>query len=392
VLNKMIGAILLIIGTSIGGGMLALPVLTAQAGFIPALMLMIATWFLMTVSAFWILEVNLWLPEDSNLISMAKATLGRAGQAVAWVAYLLLLYCLLSAYIAGGGDVVQHLLSVLHLSHTLSALLFVFVLGTVVAYGVQSVDWVNRGLLMIKLAAYLLLVVLAVEHVRISLLSHFKMALIGLAVMPAITSFGYAIIIPNLRTYLNSDVKQLRRVVAIGSCTPLFFYIIWEVATLGVLPLDGLTAMFGSGHAVSDLMTAIGVVSDTSVAHTTAQLFTSICVATSFLGVSLAMCHFLRDGLNASQSKMANGFILLLTYLPPLLAVLFFPNVFLTGLNYAGVCCVVLLLFLPAAMVFSGRYVKKIASGYQTWGGPTLPILVMLVSVGLIVFDANHLF
>src|SRR3990167_3617578 len=107
---KLIGSILLIVGTSIGAGMLALPIATAQLGFMGSLILLFACWFIMTAGAFTILEVNLWLPQNSNLISMARATIGPWGQIIAWVTYLLLLYSLLCAYIAGGSDLFHDLL------------------------------------------------------------------------------------------------------------------------------------------------------------------------------------------------------------------------------------------------------------------------------------------
>ena len=57
--NKLIGGILLIIGTSIGGGMLVLPIATAQLGFINALIFLVLCWAIMTAAALLILEVNL---------------------------------------------------------------------------------------------------------------------------------------------------------------------------------------------------------------------------------------------------------------------------------------------------------------------------------------------
>ncbi|MGE3921111.1 MAG: aromatic amino acid transport family protein, partial [Gammaproteobacteria bacterium] len=98
--SKLIGGILLIVGTSIGAGMLALPVATAPGGFLGAAILLLACWLLMTFSALVILEVNLWLPPDSNIVSMAQKTAGRFAEVLAWVVYLLLLYSLISAYIS----------------------------------------------------------------------------------------------------------------------------------------------------------------------------------------------------------------------------------------------------------------------------------------------------
>ena len=59
---KILGSILLIVGTSIGAGMLALPVATAALGFTGSLIMLFSCWFVMTTSAFLLLEVNLAMP------------------------------------------------------------------------------------------------------------------------------------------------------------------------------------------------------------------------------------------------------------------------------------------------------------------------------------------
>ena len=102
---KFIGAMLLVVGTSIGAAMLALPTVVAGSGFVNSLGWFFLCWSCMTFGAFYILEVNLLHPEDSNLISMAKNTLGRGFGILTWVIYLLLLYTLLSAYISAISDI-----------------------------------------------------------------------------------------------------------------------------------------------------------------------------------------------------------------------------------------------------------------------------------------------
>src|SRR3990167_1589873 len=138
--TRLLGGVLLIIGTTIGGAMLALPIATSQLGFIYSSLLLACAWFVMTVSAFLILEINLWLPRNNNMISMAKATLGVPGQAVAWVTYLLLLYSLLSAYFTGGGDFFQSLFAQggLPVKTAISSILFTCALGFIVYLGIRS--------------------------------------------------------------------------------------------------------------------------------------------------------------------------------------------------------------------------------------------------------------
>src|SRR4051812_46713812 len=98
--SKMLGGVFLIIGTCVGAGILALPITAASSGFFYSTLLLITCWAIVTYCAFLILEVNLWLPANNNIISMAKSTLGRAGAGVAWLSYLLLFYCVLAAYIS----------------------------------------------------------------------------------------------------------------------------------------------------------------------------------------------------------------------------------------------------------------------------------------------------
>src|SRR3990167_3894520 len=159
---KLLGGILLVIGTTIGAGTLALPTATAQLGFWGSTLLLIAGWAIMTVCSFLFLEVNLSLPFNTNIISMAGATLGRMGQLVAWIVYLLLLYSIICAYISGGGDLFQYLLSLkgIHVSVAVSSLLFTFIFGLVVYFGMRSVDFINRGLMVGKLGELFLLVFL----------------------------------------------------------------------------------------------------------------------------------------------------------------------------------------------------------------------------------------
>ena len=209
--SRILGGILLIIGTSLGAGMLALPLVTAAGGYVNSLWLFLGIWLLTVFTAFLLLEVTLWLPEETNLISMARATLGWPGQLITWLVYLLLLYSLLSAYISGGSDLLRGILATLHI-HTpewFASLLFTAILGAVVYHDIAVVDWTNRMLMIIKMVAYLILVLLITPYVQVKNLFGGHFLLLSTALMVVVTSFGYSVIIPSLRRYFNSDVKAL---------------------------------------------------------------------------------------------------------------------------------------------------------------------------------------
>jgi tyrosine-specific transport protein len=394
--SKILGGILLIIGTSIGGGMLALPIATAAGGYLHSLSLFLGAWLVTVIAAFFILEVNLWLPEDTNMVSMAGATLGKVGQAVTWFCYLMLLYSLLAAYTAGGADLLQNLLGLIHItiSQSLSSVIFVIVFASILFFGVRAVDLANRGLMSVKLLAYLILIVMVAPHVKLINLGFGKYHLLAAAVMVVITSFGYATIIPTLRTYLNSNVKALRLTIAIGSLIPLVCYIAWDFVVQGSLASagpQGLVTMAHSPHAVSELTDALSYRLNSKVIDDVTHLFTAICITTSFLGVSLCLKDFLSDGFSIKKHGAGRWLSTALTVLPPLAVVLFYPGAFIFALAYAGIFCVVLLMLLPALMAWSGRYVKKIASGYQVMGGKGLIVFEFLVAIALLIYGLVHI-
>ena len=358
--SKLIGGILLIVGTSIGGGMLALPVATAAAGITNAIIFLIFCWLVMTTGALLVLEVNLRLPSGSNMVSMAKSTLGLPGQIIAWITYLLLLYTLLAAYISGGSDVFNDLLHKAHidLPTWITSVLFTLLFSLVIYSGIRAVDYVNRGLMFGKLGIYVLLVLIISPYVNASTLRGGSLQAITGSLMILIASFGFASIVPSLREYFEDDIQSLRKVILFGSLIPLVCYIVWEVVIMGVVEREGsngLLALVESEHATSGLTDALSNAVHSQWITGFFGFFTSICMITAFLGVSLGLFDFLADGLNLKKVGSQGKLILALTFLPPLSVVLINPGIYLRAFSYAGICCIVLLLLLPILMAWRGR-------------------------------------
>ena len=384
---KQLGGILLITGNAIGGGMLALPLATAQAGFINSALFLLACWAIMLTGALLILEVNLWFPRHSHLISMARATLGTLGEIIAWLCYLFLLYSLLAAYIAGGSDFLQGILQKkdIHFATGITATLFVLILGAVVYKGIRSVDLLNRILMGGKLLIFCLLVLFLFPFISIKQLGQGELHHLSASLTIIITSFGFAAIIPSLRSYFHSNIRQLRQVIFFGSLIPLICYILWIGAIMGVIPIDKLSSIAHTGDATSRLTNTLSHLLNNNIITFLAWVFTSICLATSFLGVGISLFDFLIDGLRLKPTDKNKIIVHLLSFLPPLIIVLFYPSAFMAALNYAGIWCASLLALLPALMAWSGRYHQQIVSPYRVIGGKALLSLLIIVSSIIIV-------
>ena len=388
--SRFLGGVLLIVGTSIGGGMLALPVANAATGFWQSSAFLFVCWVFMTLGAFFILEANLYLPKGKNMVSMAAATLGNYGLLTAWISYLFLLYTLLSAYISGGADVLNSLLAKigLHLNDWQASSLFTLLFGLIVYGGIRSVDYANRALMFGKLAVYFLLIALIAPYIDVQNFHHGNIRYIGGTIMILITSFGFAIIVPNLREYFDDDIKQLKKVILIGSLIPLFCYLAWDAVIMGAIPAEGsqnLDSLMQNPHTTSALASLLSNRVQSPTISALFNFFTSICMLTAFLGVSLCLYSFLADGLKLRTHGHHGIGLFLLTFIPPLLIVIYYPGAYIHALGYAGIFCIILLLFLPALMCYFGR--KNHSSTFIVPGGKITQIAVLLISILLLAHE-----
>lgn len=387
----MIGASLLVAGTTIGAGMLALPTVTGLAGWLPTTLLFVFYWVFMTFTAFLILEVTLWMEPRANMISMAKKTLGPVGEVIAWVAYLFLLYGLMTAYLAGSGPLVVGLIARFmgfQVPEYVGFIPLLLIFGYFVMLGAKSVDRVNRLLMAGMGLTFVILIVFLLPHMQIERLLHLDFTAVPLAVSVAATSFGFHIVIPSLSHYLEGDVVKIRQALWLGSFIPLLIYLIWEGVALGVIPITGPFGIEeGLMRGASGAELLLGLIHNSALALVT-QIFALLAIITSFLGVSLSLSSCIADGLHLRQVKAPSGLVDLLTFVPPLAIALINPNAFLLALEFAGVFGVIFLLAaLPACMVWSGRYLKKFKGDYRAPGGKGALMLTLATALFLLILE-----
>jgi len=250
---------------------------------------------------------------------------------------------------------------------------------------------VNRGLMFGKMGAFILLIIFMAPFVTSSNLDNgeFKHIFSPSSITVTAIAFTCAMIIPSLRTYFGEDIKLLRKALFIGTLIPLICYIAWDMAIMGVLPLEGqfgLSDMMHSSSTNSDLVRSLTTLLQKSTITRLAGFFTSICMATSFLSISLCLSDFLSDGFKVTKNGVGNLLVFGATFIPPVLAVTLYPNAFMRGLKYAGLSCLILMILLPPLMTWSGRYYVQLSSpegyNYQVSGGRTL--LLALIGLGTV--------
>lgn len=376
---------MLVAGTCIGGGMLALPVATGVAGFFPSLFLMLLGWAFMTTTALFLAEVNMWMEEGAHIITMAGRFLGPLGKIAAWLLYLFIGYASLVAYSAGGGELFasgfQSLFGI-EVPETWAIILFVLIFGTIIYLGNVIVGRVNTLLMVGLIAAYVFLVGAGGLYVKWGNLLRTSWGNTLIAVPLLLTIFSFQTIVPSLTIYLKQNGKALRLSIILGTTIALIVYAIWEWLVLGTVLLDGdhgLAAALEQGKPASEFL---GVAIGNWWLGMFADFFAFFAIVTSFLGIALGLFDFLADGLRIKRTPMGNITLGLLVALPTLFFALSMERIFLRALDSSGgIGDAILNGLFPALMLWIGRYHEKMESEFRTPGGKPLIIIAMIYAV-----------
>ncbi|GHA94211.1 aromatic amino acid transport family protein [Shewanella indica] len=383
--NKTFGSMLIIAGTTIGAGMLALPLASAGLGFGVASILMLLLWGLMSYTALLMLEVHQHAPAHATLHTLAHKLLGRKGQLLASLAMMFLLYALCAAYIAGGGAQLNDKLvryADLTLPPQVGAIGFALLIALVVAIGTHSVDMINRVLFTLKIVALVIMLALLLPHAQGGYLLELPLQQgLVISALPVIfTSFGFHGSIPSVVRYVGLDLKALKKIMIVGSAMPLLVYLLWQLASQGALSQSELMA----SKELPKFINSLGQLLHNPMIGQTVSIFADLALATSFLGVSLGLFDFMGDILRRNDSTGHRLQTAAITFLPPLGFALFYPQGFMAALGYAAIALVILAVFLPVAMVWKQRLQPMPAGSYRVAGGKPALMLAALCGVVII--------
>jgi len=375
---------LIVAGTTIGAGMLALPIASAGLGFTTALGLIIATWMLMTYTALLMLELHQYADRDATLNTLAKSWLGKSGQYVANSSVMFLFYALCAAYIAGGGAQLQEKINTgfnLKIAPQIGAIIIAIVIGTVVTLGTSKVDKLNRVLFSVKIIVLASLFYMLTPYVQGQHLLEMPLeqGLILSAIPVVFTSFGFHGSIPSIVKYVGLDIKTLRKVMIAGAALPLVIYIFWQLISQGMMSQTELLKSSG----LPGFVTSMANIANNSAVATAVNLFADLALATSFLGVSLGLFDFFADAFKKGDGSKDRIKTALITFIPPLGFALFYPQGFIMALGYAAIALVILAVFLPVAMVYKQRN-QGDKNGYAVRGGNVGLVLAALCGVLII--------
>lgn len=354
--SRSIGSILLIIGTTIGAGMLSLPLIVASCGFTMAIVLLILSWSVMYITALKLLRVCAEYPLGVNFTTMMQSRVSKGYLIFFSIIYLLLLYSLMSAYTTQGSSLIGAL-SNIELSGkpdvAISAIIFTIIFGALM-FNYKISDYANRFFVILKFLFFAIAVVIMLFYISPNYLSRGPLTLSAFifAWPTLLPSFGFHNIIPVIYEYQKGDIKNIKRSIFIGSVSVLAIYILWILLALALIPQQGLHSyqeLFVSGNNTpAGLATQIKALSGSNILEIGLNCFIHIAIITSFIGVGVSLIHYIRDLVVKNDKKIGNVVLALVCFIPPLIFTIFYPKGFILALQYAAIFAVIIFIYTPS--------------------------------------------
>ncbi|ASN17066.1 low affinity tryptophan permease [Pantoea sp. PA1] len=387
--------VMVIAGTVIGGGMFALPVDLAGAWFFWGAFILIIAWFSMLHSGLLLLEANLNYPTGSSFNTLTKDLLGKRWNVISGITVAFVLYILTYAYISANGAIISETLS-MHSSMTIPSR----VIGIGTAVFVASVLWISSLaasritslFLGIKILAFVIVFGSLFFKVDFSILSDVSgisesnryFPYIFMAVPVCLASFGFHGNIPSLIICYGKRKDKLVKSIVLGSLLALFIYLFWLYCTMGNIPREKFKEIISSGGNVDALVKSFMGTHPGGVIEFFLLVFSNLAVASSFFGVTLGLFDYLADLFKIDNSHFGRFKTVLLTFLPPGILYLLFPNGFIYGIGGAGLCATIWAVIVPALLALKSR--KRFPDKtFTVWGGKVIPAVVILFGVIVII-------
>lgn len=383
----------LVVGNLIGAGILALPISLGLVGAIPSLIsiLLYSSMMLFTADVL-AREAGEAKDEHFDYPSLYGHYLGKFGKWIAIATNAILLYGVLIAYISGGTQIMSDILGItgthIHVALVLSA---IFVVLTIMDLSI--IHKYNTVLIVGLFIAFVGLIVLSVPNISTSRLVATHWKYFGLTIPLVVTASHFHNIIPTLCKELKWDVALLRKAMIFGMIAAAIMNIAWTFCGIGCLERGGdnglVTAYVNNLPATVPMSNVL----NSNLFTLLAVIFSMVAITTSFLANGLGLMNFVKDILHNVFKIDKLYLIRLVTFVPPVVIALLYPDIFIKALNVAGGIGIVTLFgVLPCliAVLKKGNSLKfKILGGFFLILSITALIVVIGMLCNISIFNPN---
>lgn len=397
--KREITSILLIAGTCIGGGTIALPMVLAKIGIIPSVLITIAIWLLNYYPSLSGVELNLRSDRGMSLGELGRKISGNGAQAIGEISVKTVSFASLAIHLCGSSSIIHKLVEE-YLHYDMSVLTIESCLA---AFGIvilllpfRMISIINNIMFTCLITVFFTLLCSMISLVDCSKMP-WTMTDVSikncLSVCPIIfTSYGYQLILHTLRDYGGKNSALLRKSVFFGGLIPTLVYILWSSSSLSVVfkaNSDFFAQMVAGNISVGDFVKELANASSMPNFQILVWWMSIMSILTSYLGVSLGLAESINLSL---KNHMREGTLLkflrkpiaaILTIIPAYIVSAMYPDAFIKILGFAGVLFVIIGISLPTYLLFKDGMQKLYFKELKQ-----IPLIISFIA-GLVIMAAE---
>ena len=390
---SVVGGAMIAAGTMIGAGMLSLPIASAGMWFGWTVIIMLMTLFFMYITAEQILEVNLGYRPGASFDTLVKDNLGDLWRFVNGFSIAFVLYILLYAYVVGAGSVISNTIGNnfdIAIPRYQSSLIFALLFTGIVWWSTKAVDRISTILMIGMFITLFAAVTGLLGKIEIPYLfepsGESRYAIYAFASLPFfLTSFCFHASVPSFVKYYGIEGKKIKKAIIWGMMITFIFYLAWMVAIMGSVERASFLSV--GNDQVAWLLDQVNASHYTGLAL---RFFAFFAVVTSFLGAGLGLFDYIADLFKIDDSYKGRFLTAFITFLPPTIFGMLFPNGFVLAIGFAGLFAAIWSVIVPAAMVINYRKKaeksgQKPAVSFRAFGGKIMPYIIIFYGLVAIV-------
>lgn len=378
-------------GGAVGAGMFSIPIVSSGMWFGWAAALLIFSWFCLCSSALMLLETNLNFKAGESFDTFVRATIGNGWNNINGLTMVFTLYTVTYAYVSGGGSIVNQTLDSglgITLPPIIAGLSFALVLSFFVWYSTGLAGRITSVLVISMVITFFISVGSLAPLIELPILADAEIGY-GIYVFAAIpyfmASYAFHSAVPSLVKYYGvGDVRKSRLSIIYGSLIALTVYLLWLLVTQGNIARDDFIPILENGGNTGDLIAALSATANSSTMTALISAFANFALISSFFGVTIGLFDFIADKFKFGNDRMGRFKTALITFIPPTIGGVFFPNGFIYAIGLVGLFATVMATFVPALCVRASR--KKFGSErFLAWGGNRMIYLVLAYGTTVVI-------
>lgn len=400
-MKKQTGAVLLIAGTCIGGGMIALPMVLSKIGLIPSIALMLLTWAIIYYTAIINLELSLQAGKPMSLADLGEKFSGKIAKLIGNLSFQVLSFALVAVYIHGGSSVlentIEHAIPNLDITFFSVTSAYSLIAFFILSLPIKFIDYINRLLFIALIIVIGILVAglaLKINWTNLPLFCHnYKTISPWVIIIPVVfTSFGFHASLPTIIAYCNNNMQILKKAFFWGCCIPSLVYLIWTFSTLSVV-YDQNPAiyqkMINGTLKVGDFVKELSLIINSKSVQVIVWWISFLAIFTSLIGVGISLKATISQiilkhlPINEITASILSSII---TILPSYLMSIIVPNAFISVLGFAGMILAIIAIILPIYLLKSIKDIKPHCSELKENS-----LVLVTASIGVIIIISELL-